>query len=73
VSGTSGAGGFSCTGAALVNVDGNPLGTVAGGAGLALAAVGGIGVAGAGFAAAKEESLQWRRGVRPTLSSASHE
>jgi hypothetical protein len=42
--GTSSGQGFSCTGAALVEVDGNPLTTVAGLVGLGLAVVGGLGV-----------------------------
>jgi hypothetical protein len=42
--GTSGGQGFSCTGAALVEVEGDPLRTVAGLVGLALAVVGGLGV-----------------------------
>src|SRR6266568_2939388 len=46
VSGTSSAGSFSCTGAALVDVQGgNPLGTLAGGAGLGLTVLGSVGVA----------------------------
>jgi hypothetical protein len=44
VVGKSSGQGFSCTGAALVEVDGNPLTTVAGLVGLGLAVVGGLGV-----------------------------
>jgi hypothetical protein len=44
VVGTSGGQGFSCTGAALVEVDGSPLTTIAGLVGLGLAVVGGLGV-----------------------------
>lgn len=41
---TSSGQGFSCTGAALVEVDGSPLSTIAGLAGIGLAIVGGLGV-----------------------------
>ena len=41
--------GFSCTGSALVEVDGSPLTTVAGLAGLGLAVVGGLGILGVAF------------------------
>lgn len=41
---TSSGQGFSCTGAALVEVDGNPLSTIGGLVGLGLAVVGGLGV-----------------------------
>ena len=44
VSATSSGQGFSCTGAALVEVDGSPLSTVAGLVGIGLAVVGGLGV-----------------------------
>jgi hypothetical protein len=42
--GTSSGQGFSCTGAALVEVDGSPLTTIAGLAGVGLAVVGGLGL-----------------------------
>jgi hypothetical protein len=44
VVGTSSGQGFSCTGAALVEVEGSPIGTIAGIAGLVLTAVGALGV-----------------------------
>ena len=44
VVGTSSGQGFSCTGSALIEVDGSPLRTLAGLVGLGLAAVGGLGV-----------------------------
>lgn len=45
VSGSSSGPGLSCSGAALVKVDGNPLTTVAGGVGLGLTVIGAIGLA----------------------------
>ena len=50
-SGTSVGPGLSCTGAALIKVEGNPLSSTAGQIGLGLAGVGGIGIAGAGMMA----------------------
>jgi hypothetical protein len=44
VVGTSSGQGFSCTGAALVEVEGSPLSTIAGLAGIVMAIVGGLGV-----------------------------
>jgi hypothetical protein len=44
VVGMSSGQGFSCTGAALVEVDGSPLSTIAGLAGIVMAAVGGLGL-----------------------------
>ena len=51
VTGTSSGNGFTCTGAALVNVKGNPLASVAGGVGLGLSILGIAGVGAAGAAA----------------------
>lgn len=49
VSGSSSGSGLSCSGAALVKVEGNPLATVAGGVALGLTVVGALGLALLGF------------------------